>query len=382
MLPSSRCSFAIAAIFISLATLLVTGCAHGPYSGTLPAGVRVSRLTGVDPATPFAWNPAGTKLVLVSGSLQLYDPATGSSQTLGEKPLAVAWSPDGERLATASPQGTGTALRILDGHGAVLSEASIAGRVTKLAWRSPAELLAAAITIDKFAFGANIKGRLLSWDGVAAPVATTLNDITVRPFIAKWPLETLYHTLSFTLSPLGDEIVYTRLIDPPAFAPYLRIVIRHLESGAEKEVTGVAVGSAGAVYAADGERILYGDGDAASHWFDPWGERELATIPAPGRNIAVSPANHYAFIDGRLYSDGKELARFSPGCIGAFSPRGESLLLGCDNDLYLVSGLHEQSAGHGTPKDRDRLLTLRKWRSEGLISIPDYESAKERMLRQ
>ena len=374
-----RCrTFTIASMLVT-AVILAAGCARLPVSGALPVGIAVARVTKVEAASPFAWDPGGTKIALVSGSFAIHDPAAGNSLPLGAVPSAVAWSPDGDHLAAAFPHDKDATLRIFNTRGALLSEADISGHVTKLAWRSEDELLVAAVTIDQLSFGADISGVLYRWKGIGKPAATTLTETTVRPFIARWPLETLYHTFTFALSPLGDEIVYTRLQDPPAFSPYVKICIRNLESGAEKEAAIAAVTSAGAVYSADGERILYGDGANASHWFDPWMGKELATFPTPGRTIALSPGNRYALIDGRLYRDGKEMVSFPATSEGAFAPAGGRLLLRYDGNLYMISGLSEPEADKKVPADRERLLTLRKWRSEGLISVPDYQSARERM---
>lgn len=382
MLPYRRYrSFTIASIFY-LAILLVTGCARLPVVGILPEGAAVTRLTRVEPASPFAWNDNGTKIALVADTFAIYDPADGKSQPFGAAPYAIGWSSDGEHLAAVFPHGKDATLRIFNMRGAVLSEADISGHVTKLAWRSDDELLVAAVTVEQLSFGANVKGLLYRWKGIGKPAATTLSETTVRPFIAGWPAERLYQTFTFALSPLADEIAYTRLQDPPAFSPYVKIFIRNLESSAEKEVASAAITSAGAVYSADGERILYGDGANASHWLDPWMEKELSTIPTPGRTIALSPGNRYALIDGRLYRDGKEVVAFPATSEGAFAPIGGRLLVRYDDNLYMISGLGEPKADKTVPAERERLLTLRKWRSEGLISIPDYQAARERMLRQ
>ena len=111
-------------------------------------------------------------------------------------------------------------------------------------------------------------------------------------------------------------------------------------------------------------------------------EKELATIPTPGRTIALSPGNRYALIDGRLYRDGKEVVAFPATSEGTFAPVGEHLLVRYDDNIYMISGLSEPKADKTVPAERERLLTLRKWRSEGLISVPDYQSARERMLTQ
>lgn len=381
MLPYRRYrSFTIAGTFF-LASLFITGCARLPVVGALPEGVAVTRLTRVEPASPFAWDPGGTKIALVTDSFAIYDPANGSKQTFGAAPYAISWSSDGEHLAAVFPQGKDATLRIFNMHGALLSEAGISGHVTKLAWRSDDELLVAALTVEQLSFGANVSELLYRWKGIGKPAATTLRETTVRPFIARWPAERLYQTFTFALSPLGDEIAYTRLQDPPAFSPYVKICIRNLESGAEKEVASAAVTSAGAVYSADGERILYGDGANVSHWLHPWAEKELATIPTPGRTIALSPGNRYALIDGRLYRDGKEVVAFPVTSEGSFALVGGRLLVRYDGNLYMISGLDEPNADKTVQAERERLLTLRKWRSEGLISLPDYESARERMLR-
>jgi WD40 repeat protein len=335
----------------------------------------------IDSGSPFAWHPDGGKIAFVRGAaLRIENVATGESTRIDATPSAIAWSPDGELLATARDNGNESVIRILDMRGRIIDETAVAGHVAKVAWRFDGEILAASLTLERFRFGSSLRSQLYRWHRGTAPAAATLSEVTIMPSRAMVSEKGYFDSFSFDLSPLGDEITFTRLVEPPNFPSYQKIIVQNIESGAEKEAPVVKLVSSGTVFSSDGEHILYGDGAGAIRRFAPWAGDDLELVPTPGRTIALSPAERYLFADGRLYLDRREVATFPATCEAAFAPVGSRLLLRCGGTLFLLSGFGEQSGPKVTPAERERLLTLRKWRSEGLISNQEYQSAQKRIL--
>lgn len=366
---------------LCILVLLVTGgCARLPVVGELPQGVQISRLGEIEGATVFDWHPDGARIAIAAEILGIHDTATKELKVLAmEKPEALAWKADGVRLAAAFSREQQTMLRLYDQHGVMIAGTAVDGYVTTLAWLGSGEVLAGALTLERLSFGTIVKQILYQWNGTGKPAATVISETTVRPFIGRWPRQVLYGTFTFSVSPLGEEIVYSRLQDPPQFSPYLKIIIRQMKDGAEMEAATAAVGSGTPIYSADGESIIYGD-RGSIHNFDPWQQKDLTTLQSPGRSIALSPGGKFALIDGHLNREGKELVVFPPLSNGRFSPDGKSLVLGLEGHLYLVSGLKDGPvAGQGENIKR-QLRSLHRWRSEGLINATDYTAARKRIL--
>jgi hypothetical protein len=359
--------------------IVAAGCAHLPVTGTLPDTARITELTRVDADSPFALDAAGESVAFVDGGLRLKELASGNERPLSaDAPTALAWSPDGKQLVAAFSQVQETVLRLYDRQGNVLSQGRLAGRVNSLAWRSSSEILAFVVKQRVYRFGAHLAQLLYRWDGKSEPAPTPLHETTLMPaFMQQWE-GVMQRTLTFALSPLDDEIIYARLYAPPAFAPYLKLTLRHLESGTEREIADVSLLSAGGAFPGDGEKIVYGDGERESWLFDPWGNRALSTMPSPGRALALSPSGRYLLLDGHLYREGREIASFPAESVGAFASRGGRLALRNGGRLYLVTNLPEELATPPDPAVAARLRQLHKWLSEGLISAQDYRKAMEK----
>lgn len=369
--------------WISLAFLLATGCARLPLTAPLPAGMEVFPVSRVEKGSPFAWEPAGRRVALVRDGLRIVTLASGEDQVASSaSPAALAWTPDGESFAAAFPEKDVSFVRIFAMDGRRIGEARMEGRVGRLFWLPNGDILASSVKLDLHSFGGGMKATLYRWDGRGEPLGTTLGETTVKPLTLRDWGGLLYRTVNLSISPFGDEILYTRLYDPPAFSPYLKVILRHLESGREREIASVAITSGGGVFSPDGEEVLYGDGIRESRLVDPWRGVEVSSRPLPGRGIALSPGGRHILIDGRLFREGKEIAAFPPGSAGEFSPRGDRLLLSSEGRLYLVEGLGTEPSGPIVPVVRERLLKLRRWRSEGLITPEEYRAVRERIQRQ
>lgn len=358
---------------------IAAGCARLPVTGVLPDTARITELSRVDAGSPFALDPGGGTVAFVNGGLRVKEVASGEARPVcADLPTALAWSPDGRQLAAAFPQGEETALRLYDRQGNALVQTRVAGRVTGLAWRgAPSEILAFAVKQRVYSFGANLAEVLYRWDGKGEPSSIGLHETNLLPAIVKRWEGSIQHALGFALSPLDDEIIYARFYAPPAFEPYLKLVLRHLESGREREVATASLLAAGGVFSRDGERILCGDGARETRLLDPWGDRTLATFPSPGRTLALSPSGRYLLLDGRLYRAGREIAAFPAESVGAFASGGGRLVLRYGERLYLLATLPEEPMAPRDPATSARLRQLHKWLSEGLVSPQDYRKAVE-----
>lgn len=367
---SRRCTV----LLLSLIFCSLTGCAGLKQLSQIPQDYQVHEITAADPGAPFAISRSGAiatvsgkniDLMKVGGVISTIDKGTATQ---------LCFSPDGQKLAAALPFEKSTILRVYDGNGNTLGETTVSEYVTSLAWRSDNELLATALKVKKYKFGVELISLLYGWDGVKAPTVTTLNAVTVRPQVAQIPEQTLLTTLKMGVSPLGDEITYTALKDPPMFTPYLRVIARHLESGAEHEVGKSALGSGPPVYTPDSESVLVPDLQSLTRRISIPDGREMNAWPAPGTYPAISPSGAFVFLDGRLYHEGKGVATFPTRSRASFLQDGSGLALSYDGKLYYIYGPRDQGVA-SQPKDPQRLLQLRRLRSLGLIDEKEYRGS-------
>ena len=369
----------LALTLVASGMAFAAGCTSLPVSGPQAANLSATAVTRVAPAAPWCVNPTDSRIAMGDNGLQLVEPATGIKTRLAPpSPSALAWSPDGKRLAAALPGGDSTTLAIFSRQGESIAKAPVPGRVTRIEWVSPADLVALGVGTRRFSFGDAITATLYRWDGTAAPQATTLFETTVKPLTIRQWGERVITSISMTISPERDEMLYTRLHDPPAFSPYLRIILRNLDSGAERDVATVPLSSGGGRFVGTGERIVYGDG-SSSKLMEPWSDKVVQTFPVPGKQLSASPAGKYLLLDGHLYQGETEIASFPPTTEGKFAPGGE-LYLHHGMDIYRIGGLTESIPAPLPPTVAERLRTLRAWRSEGLITDREYRENRERIM--
>ena len=349
------------ALLLSLLLCSLTGCATTSLpSSALPDGYSIKSLAKVDAGTPFALNRTGAVAAVAENNLRFIDPSGGPGRIIAPAPATeLSFSPDGSRLAAVFAAKPQSVLQLFDLEGKLLAETIIRGRVTSVAWRSENDLLASALEIKKFTFGSELISTLYRWDTVTPPVATPLSDVTVRPKVAKLPEATLLSSLTMVLSPYGDEVAYSTLKDPPLFTPYLRIAVRHLESGEERKVAEIGIGSGGPWYAPDGASLLVGDARALSRRLTVPEGKEIDAWPTPGDRITGSPSGTYLLLDDRLYRGGREILSFPHDSIGAFLPDGSGLAISYQGTLFLVTGLNDPQPA-GLPHGLERILELRR----------------------
>lgn len=353
---------------------LFTGCtATSTLDSPLPPGLSIATVAEkVLPQSPISVSPDGSLLAVVRrDGLFLRSLQSGGEKKLSaEHPVAVAFNPGGTEVAAAFLTADGSRLqRFATSHGEILGELSFPGRCEALLSRQN-EWLAFVTTIESFRFGGNLRSRLLRWDGVQTPVEELLNDVTLdRSTLAD--KDALLATLRPQLSPHGDEILFLRLHDPPAFDPYIAVVLRHLDTRNERLVAKLPKLSGAASYLAAGELIAYGDG-VMVRIVEPWSDKELQRLSSPGEQLAASSSGEILWVDNALLRrDGQIVTSFALSAQPVAFLTDGRLLLRDKQRLLLLSGL---PAGSAEPpaSAADRLLLLRKWRAEGLIDVREY----------
>lgn len=364
--------------FFLLAFSALAGCAPTLRTSQLPPGFSVQPLAKIDAGSAWAVNGNGRVAAVHENALNLVEPPPKPGIPVANTPpLVLTFSPKGDRLVAAFADGPKSSLRSYNLEGRLLAETKVPGRVTALLWRSDAEILATSLSLKSLSLGSELASYLVRWDLKGEPTQTLIFDVTVRPELAKLPETELYRTLSFALSPYGDEIAYTALKDPPLSPPYERVALRHLESGAEKVVAELPLFSGGPVYLPDGNHLLVGAGAMTHKLKLPWGN-EVDAWTSPGDQIAVSPSGRYLLLDNRLYQGNQELFSLPRRAMGNFLPDGSGLVVADGGNLFLVAGLNDQPRPALTG-ELDRILELRRQFMQGLIGDAEYKARLKKL---
>ena len=361
-------------VSVLVPAFLLTACLATPTI-ELPLPPGLSRETVAEkllPQSPVAVSPDGSLLALVrADGLFLRSLQGGAEKKLSaEHPVALAFKPGGAELAAAFPTADGSRLqRFATSDGEILGKISFPGRCEALLSRQ-GEWLAFVTTLQSFRFGGNLSSRLLRWDGAQAPVEELLNDVTLdRSTLAD--KEALLATLRPQLSPYGDEILFLRLHDPPAFDPYAAVVLRHLDTGSERLIAKLPKLRGAAIYLDGGELVAYGDGTML-RIVEPWSDKEQQKLSRPGQQFAAPSSGDMLWMDTDLLRrDGQIVTSFALSAHPVSFLSNGRLLLRDKGRLFLLSGLPVAASEAPAPVG-GRLLLLRKWRAEGLIDVREY----------
>ncbi len=362
--------------------ILLSGCARLPIAGPDANRLTSTFVTRLDAEPLFAAAPGGQKVAFSHEGVRVMPLPSGESRPLStERPLALAWSPDGGKLAVALGSGTGSRIAVFDAAGVAVAETPAAGLVGTIFWTGPDVLLAVTMELEPHKFGTSCREVLLRWPLAGAPERTLLHETTLKPYTVRKLSSGLARVISPAISPLGDELLYGRIQDPPEFDAYLKVIVRNLASGAEREVVKTAIGDGSARFSADGEELMVSNGSGQIRRIAAWNESEKPAAPFSGRVLAVSPDGRHLLADGRLLDDGREAALFPPRTTGEFLDDGR-LLVVADGALFLVSGIGAAVAEPVMPPEKlERLRTIRAWRAAGLISAEEYVKTKEKVMK-
>ncbi len=245
------------------------------------------------------------------------------------------------------------------------------GHVGDLAWVSDAELLMAAVDLQEYSFGGNYRVILYRWQQNEELQSDVLADTS--PLTAHLELlgDAVFDSVHMRISPYRDEIMFTRLVMPPNAEMHYKLVVRHLTTGAENIIAKLPLKTAGGRYLQSGKRIFFSDGLYQSINRSIWGTDAYETYP-PGRHVEISPGGRYKIIDRSFLRDRDLMFTFNDIDAAAFSPTGRSLIFTSGRGVFEIAPLED--APFEPPEISIKILELRRWRSEGLITPQEYET--------
>jgi hypothetical protein len=366
-------------LLMSIASLLNFGCAAKlPITGKLPEGITVTPLAQIQPGSPIAVSSDGSKIAFYHGGLQILTTANGSIKTVqGEAPSAADWSPDGTKVAIAVKSPSGTALCIYSAQGELLATTEVKAPITSISWLNGSEVAAIGILNTTYKFGSNVSTIFYRWDGKGTPAQLTLKESTLRPGTAKGIAGELLDGNKVTFSSMRDELVFLHPQDPPLITPYYKVFIRNLTSGSSREVCAARFGASAPLFADDEESIILHD--SLTLRYSVWEDSTPKTINLSGRIIGISPGGSYWLTNEALYKDDAILLSMNGDVYGTFSSKGDALFVASKGALYRIDGLKDRPVRQLSAEQQEKLIQLRAWRGEGLVSTDEYRTAKERI---
>lgn len=287
-----------------------------------------------------AWSPDGTRLAMTDGSTIVVVPFDGTGETVvdvgGVTQGAPVWSPDGSRLAVLVPADGGpTSVRVVSASGlapAVALPTPIANGAAVPGWASGDRLVYVASTLhlvvapaDGSDVGTPIVGNSSAQDAgpAVSPDGTRVAWAGYRPAQSRW------HVYVAPLDGSSSPFSVTPLFGPdgstqPAWSPdgtQLAVRTTGASTGAvkvglaESGAPLVAVGSTGPVAGAFGSTPAWSADGTTVAWTTTHTTGELVTAPADGSSAATVRATGF---------DGVGWARGWP----AFLPDGSLLWAG------------------------------------------------------
>ena len=351
-------------------TVVIAGCAAVPPVTDLPSDYQLNQVGSLGKGDAVAWHPDGERFS-ATGKRLVVGSVDGNLVTIdGDDPAAIAWSPTGAVLAASFIDGTETTVRLYDvDTWNKIAEIAVEGRARDLAFIDDTALLIASVLLKEYSFGANYTVRLYTWRQNEPLAYDTIADTSPLKSFLEALGDSIYDSVHLQISPFRDEILYTKLLLTPNAGRKAQLVVRHLATGRERIVAALPATSSGGRYLAKGDAIFFSDGAYQSIKGSIWGTEPYETY-LPGLRLEISPGGRYKLIDNALLKDREEILKFKVLDSAAFSPDGSKLLLLADGTLFLLSFFDDAVVDR--PSATPKLLELRSWRSEGLISPQEF----------
>lgn len=372
----------LAAALVSMLALL-PACRTFPIDSRLPDGLAAEKIASVEEGSPFALSPDGNVVALVSSGLKMFHIGFKEQIDLSSSsPEKIAWSPFGDYLAAIYHKDGKSTIITYDQHGIPVAEAKVDDFLTDLGWLSEDQIYAGGLNVKNYKFGSNFSSSFYRWSpGRDLPVAIDLRNTTIQPStFSKWK-PVLERGPMMSLAGQTAQFLYLHPVAPPLANPYYKLIIRDIETGNELETANFNLNSDGGSFSADGETILFGDGNGSVKLFDPWSEETLQSVATPGNNLVISPDSTTWFADGALFRNSSMVTPLAPG-VARFAPDGSLLLISSSGSLYMVTGLKKAEGSLYAPSLVEKIQKLRSMRVQGLITPEEYKESIKRITTQ
>lgn len=355
--------------------VFLTACQTLPLNGQLPGGLTAEKIASVDRGSVFALSPDGNVAAIVSDGLKLlHIPSKEHVSVAARNPLALAWSPLGYYLAALYAKDDASSIAIYDQYGIAIAEETFAARLTDLGWLSEDELAAGGVRIKSYKFGQNYQSLLFRWKpGRDRPAESALRDTTLQPATVAKAAPLLERGPMLAIAPQSGTLLYLHPVDPPVFTPYYKLIMKDIASGKEEEVAPVSFNCSGGKFSADGERILYADGNGTTLLYDPWSEEVIRKAGTSGKNPALSPEGENWIADGVLFRNDGATIPLAKEALARFSTDGSKVIIRSGSDLYKLSGLKPAQGTMFVPALAEKVAKLRSMKLQGLVTPAEYK---------
>jgi len=366
-------------IFLLGALLTMTGCAgaglHVPEGSQLEEDLlRVGR-------ADVAWSGDAERLVVGGEDPFVFEVASGRKISLGRSPVnRVAFSPAGDVVAAVVYGDDGEHIAIFNVNGQQKATQPMSGRTTGLAWKDDNSVVWSSMELEKFGFGGNLKTWLSVWSIKETTVKSTLiADNTLNTRLTEGIDLAIANGLdNLAVGPYRDECMISHYVDPPLFPPYINVTVRrfsdtsnHLSVKADFDSSRVFPGT-------DGDSIWI-KRDQELRRFDRWSGKELQSMLLDGNNFAVAPGSGLVW-DGRNLHRGEQVIGPIVADRLLFSPDGAKAAVVKSGMLSILNGL-ASAAPFSAAFDVEKMVKLRSWRAQKLISHEEYLELKRKLLK-
>lgn len=340
-----------------LLLVLLCGCAPSPHVSSID-GSPLEKISAIEASHLYAVDPAGERVVFSYRGLSLLKLGSDEKQVISlETPTAVAWSRDGRQFSAVFPLPEGqTLLSVYSPAGFTLYETILPVIAGNMAWTVNGEILVSGYSLKVYSFGANLSQSLAVIKNEKVRFIQ-LTDTTLNPATTKALQPVLQDVLPVLFSPLGDELIYVRLHDPPEFSPYLNVLYKNWQADGARKLLELPLQVVEVGWA--GPDLVEVAASGGPHRIDLW----------PSSVASEKDNQGYRFNAGRLSRGETLLADWGPDAIFE-QITGGRFLLASGKSLYLGAGLApEFPAEHGQNEWR-----LRRWRYQGLISSEEFQA--------
>ncbi|TYO99660.1 hypothetical protein EDC39_102185 [Geothermobacter ehrlichii] len=304
------------------------------------------------------WDAAGNRLAAtVPGGLVLLDVRSGERHRFVLPAVtAFDWLPGSDELLVSTATKDGCRLWRARMAGDPVLWRELAGACRSLV-ADETGVWVLTERLSQFTFGGNLRLALTRID--AAGISdSVLADLTLSPAMARRLAVLRQQARWSALSPQRDILLYAEPHDPPAMAPYLRFMARHLVSGASWPIVSLPWTVETVRFSPDGETVELRERSGPWRRFDLWtGEEQKAGTVFPAAATETGKS----------------------GICSSFSPDGKFLAARQQGKIMLAPKVPD--AGRLPDLQDTRRLELRRWRSRGLIDGEDYRTFLERIDR-